>query len=85
MLISGRLQTRGENILSEINDMKTMLLHLHILGQIDTTNWNMEKYVVFNEATDRGYITPICLNDMHFEDWSWIITEEGIKYLEQHK
>jgi hypothetical protein len=71
--------------LNEADEIKTMLLHLHIVGKIDTTNWSMRKYRLFNEATDKGYITPICLNDMHFEDWSWIITEEGLEYLDKHK
>jgi hypothetical protein len=85
MLISGRLQTRGESILSEADEIKTMLLHLHIVGQIDTTNWSMRKYRLFNKAFEKDYIKPICLNDMHYDDWDWAITKKGLKYLERSR
>lgn len=69
--------------MSDIAEIKEMLLHLHITGQMDTDNWSMRKNRIFHEAVDKDLIKPICLNDMHLEDWDWVITKKGLKYLQQ--
>jgi hypothetical protein len=82
MLISGRLQTRGESILSEADEIKTMLLELKLTGTIALTDRMSDAFI---EAMHEEYIYSVPLDGSHIQDWDWIVTKKGLKYLDKHK